>query len=107
MVRLTRAPERLRHPPARLAVPPKAADPFYLSRAWRAMAERLKRDRGIVCEGAGHEGPRACASVIADHVEEIRDGGARLDPANIMLLCPACHAVKTARMARLRAMSPI
>ena len=107
MVKLTRAPDRLRPPPARIAAPPKVAEPLYQSRAWRAMAERLKRERGIVCEGADHQGARACASVIADHVHEVKDGGATLDPSNIMLLCPACHARKTARVARLRAMSPL
>jgi 5-methylcytosine-specific restriction protein A len=40
--------------------------------------------------------------VIADHVIEIRDGGAKLEKQNIMLLCPPCHGKKTAAAKRAR-----
>jgi hypothetical protein len=31
----------------------------------------------------------------ADHIVELKDGGAPLDPANVLLLCRPCHARKT------------
>jgi len=31
-----------------------------------------------------------------DHIIAIRDGGARLDPANLQSLCHSCHMQKTA-----------
>jgi hypothetical protein len=33
--------------------------------------------------------------VFGDHIIELRDNGAPLDPANVMLLCGASHANKT------------
>ena len=34
--------------------------------------------------------------MYGDHVIELKDGGAALDPRNIMLLCHSCHQRKTA-----------
>lgn len=106
MVRLSRPPAMLRAMPARLAAPPKVADPFYLSADWRALVARLKRERGPVCQHEAHVGDRRCDRLIGDHVVERRDGGADLDPTNIMLVCPTCHARKTARVAQTRRLSP-
>ena len=99
MVRLSRAPARLVAAPARIAAAPKVALPFYKSPEWRALVAAVIKARGKRCERAG------CAAsgfVIADHVTEIRDGGAKLDPANIMLLCAPCHGKKTAQAKRAR-----
>lgn len=74
------------------------ADPFYLSRDWRELVGRLKRDRGAFCERCG-SGYR----LIGDHVVELRDGGAPLDPRNVELLCQACHNRKTAQARAARA----
>ena len=53
---------------------PKLADGFYRSPEWRGLAAAVKRERGARCQrcGSGHR-------VIADHVIELRDGGAPLD----------------------------
>jgi 5-methylcytosine-specific restriction endonuclease McrA len=73
--------------------PPKKADPFYLSRQWRDLVEELIRVRGRKCEtpGCGREHVR----LFGDHVVELRDGGAPLDPRNVKLRCGSCHTKKT------------
>lgn len=79
----------------RIARPlPKRADPFYLSPAWRSLVRRITEVRGCRCQGCGREGVR----LSGDHVHEVKDGGAKLDPANIQLLCGSCHSKKTARV---------
>lgn len=83
---------------ARVRPAPKIADVFYHSREWRALVAAVKRARGAWCQrcGSGHR-------IIGDHVVERKDGGADLDPANIELLCAACHNAKTARAKARRA----
>ena len=77
--------------PARVAALPKVADALYRSREWRALVARLKAERGAWCCRCG-SGRR----IVGDHVVEVKDGGAELDPANVQLLCHACHQRKTA-----------
>ena len=47
--------------------------------------------------------PRHGIRLLGDHVVEIKDGGARLDPSNVMLRCYSCHARKTAEERNRRA----
>ena len=90
-----------RHDTRTALPPPKQPDPYYGSaehRAWRAAV--LAR-AGHACQGCGHRGAR----LYADHIVELRDGGAALDVTNGQALCGACHTTKTiaaraARMAR-------
>lgn len=87
-------------------LPPKLCDPFYLSREWRALVERIKRERGEACEdpsciGPHHPGQR----IYGDHIVEIQDGGAKLDPSNVMLRCARSHSLKTVRERARRSMS--
>lgn len=91
MAKLTNLRPRIGIATARLTLPPKVADPFYLSGAWRSLVARLKRERGGWCEICG-----STDRVIADHIVERRDGGADLDPANVQLLCFTHHQRKTA-----------
>ena len=76
-------------------VPEKKADPFYLTPEYRAWREAVIARAGGVCqaEGCGRRERR----MFADHIVEIRDGGARLDLANGQCLCGSCHTAKTAR----------
>jgi 5-methylcytosine-specific restriction endonuclease McrA len=97
VVRLKRAPSRLKAAPPRLRPSPKQALPFYRSPEWRALVGLVTSKRGKVCEQCGASG-----YVIADHVIELRDGGASLDESNIMLLCSPCHGRKTAQRKRER-----
>src|ERR1700730_1423715 len=88
----------------RVRPPPKTAAPFYLSPDWRSLVARLIAERGRRCEECGRTGCR----LFGDHVVELKDGGAELDPGNICLLCGSCHSTKTAKaedsahLARLR-----
>lgn len=95
-----RAPSRFSAPPTRFTAAPKKADPFYLSAAWRRLVARLKRERGAYCARCGAGGPGVI--IIGDHIVELKDGGARLDPANVELLCLPHHNVKTAQAAAAR-----
>lgn len=93
----------LRPPASRLAdriqPAPKVAEPFYQSSAWRAIAASVRRAHGGRCARCGSRN-----RPIVDHIVELRDGGAPLDPANLQLLCHACHQVKTGAARRARAM---
>lgn len=82
----------------RLRDPVKKAEPFYLSAEWRALLAAIIRQRGRSCEDPAHDpaNPRTGVRLVGDHIVERRDGGADLDPRNIMLRCFPCHARKTA-----------
>lgn len=90
--------------PRRVPIPPKKAEPFYLSREWRDLVARLILERGRKCErcGAFRNDEGEPIRVFGDHVVELKDGGALLDGNNVMLVCGKCHGAKTvqARMKR-------
>ena len=97
--RLTMLGSRIGSLDPRTAQPlPKTADPFYLSHEWRSLISGIIRDRGRRCEECGrtHDGTQAIR-IFGDHVVELKDGGAPLDPGNIRLLCGSCHTTKTVR----------
>jgi len=98
VARLSGLKPRIARLPLRIAAPPKVADQFYQSGEWRALVRRLKQERGAWCERCGSN-----RGLIADHVVEIKDGGAPLDGANVELLCATHHGEKTqrARVARV------
>jgi 5-methylcytosine-specific restriction endonuclease McrA len=98
MGRLKAMPHRLKASPPRLKPLPKVADSFYQSPEWRQLVRDIKRVRGAFCVVCG-SGKR----IIGDHIVEIRDGGEKLDPMNVQLLCHACHQRKTARERAKRA----
>lgn len=107
--RLSTLPTRL--PPAttsRVRPPPKQAAPFYVSPAWRRLIAEIIRHRGRSCEDQGHDPaqPHTGIRIYGDHVIELRDGGAALDPRNIVLRCGQCHNRKTAAERVKRARSP-
>jgi hypothetical protein len=72
--------------------------PFYKSPEWKALVAAVIKARGRRCEDCGAGG-----RVYADHVVELKDGGARLDPHNICLRCATCHGRKTEHRRRERA----
>lgn len=74
-----------------------AFNEFYLSQPWRELRAKIINERGPHCEKCS-----ATGKVIADHIVELKDGGAYLDKRNIQLLCPQCHAKKTGHEARKR-----
>lgn len=100
MVRLSLAPRRLGSAPRRLRAAPKRADPFYLSKEWRALVERRKLDPDYAeAKARAKEGER----LILDHKAERKDGGADLDPSNTEWLTHSEHQAKTPRAKRARA----
>lgn len=92
MARLTmQAPRLATLNTAIAAPPPKVAEPFYLSAEWRKLIDNIKRERGDKCEDCPRHGVR----LFGDHIKELKDGGAKLDPRNVRLRCGRCHTIKT------------
>lgn len=87
----------------------KTADPFYLTQEYRAWRETVISNAGRRCQAIEHGNRCSKAEprhrMFADHVKEVRDGGAPYDPANGQCLCGSHHTLKTtaARAARLAA----
>lgn len=78
--------------------PPKTADSIYSTpeyAAWRAavIARAGGRCQAPNCKGRHFPGQR----LFADHVRELRDGGAPFDVKNGQALCGAAHSAKTAQ----------
>jgi 5-methylcytosine-specific restriction enzyme A len=90
---------KLRPGRAKVVPSPKRAMPFYLSDDWRSLIATIKRTRGYRCYDPDHptDQPRGGGRIYGDHIIELKDGGAPLDPRNIMLRCHACHTRKTMR----------
>jgi 5-methylcytosine-specific restriction protein A len=94
------------------AVKPEAkrADPFYLTPEYRAWREVVIARAGRRCEAIDERTGRRCPKaeprhrMFADHIKEVRDGGAPYDPTNGRCLCGSHHTRKTAqaRADRLR-----
>jgi len=66
---------------------------------------RLIKERGRRCEECGRTRDDAGKPVriFGDHIKELRDGGAPLDPGNVKLLDGRCHTRKTLRERARRA----
>lgn len=98
MARLRALTPRVRVADTRSARPPaKTAARFYLSPEWRTLIARLIGERGRRCQDTQCKMPwRRGIRVFGDHVKELEDGGAPLDPDNILLRCGSCHTRKTA-----------
>lgn len=92
----------------KVALPKKVAAQFYTSPAWRAFVRQLKVARfGSVaaarCEDADcRERGRSGVRVVGDHCVELKDGGAPLDPRNVLFRCFSCHTRVTAARRALR-----
>lgn len=94
------APPRLRASDSRhVKPPPKRVDPHYLSAEHQAWRSAVIKRAGGQCKKCGRSGCR----LFADHIIELRDGGAPFDVTNGEALCGSCHSTKTAtaRAARL------
>jgi len=74
-------------------VPPKTADDLYSTPQYRVWRDQVISRADGVCEamGCGRREPR----MFADHIVEVKDGGARFDPANGQCLCGKHHTLKT------------
>lgn len=85
---------------AKLQVKPSRGDPSpYADPKWVEFRKELIKQRGRICEDPEHNPYQLSPSgqIYADHIVELKDGGAMFDPANVMLRCPSCHVRKTYR----------
>jgi hypothetical protein len=89
---------------SKVRLPAKKAEGFYTSAEWRSLIDAIMRRRGKRCEDADHDParPRTGIRVFGDHIIERKDGGAPLDPANVMLRCGSCHTRKAAEVRPVR-----
>ena len=64
--------------------PPKTVNPHYHSQEHKRWARAVIRAARGQCQGAAHDSarPRDGVRLFADHVVELADGGAALDPRN-------------------------
>lgn len=87
---------------AKVRIPEKRADSFYLSKDWRTFVDALIVERFGSRDRARCEDPQCARSssfgvrLFADHVRELRDGGLPYDRQNILFRCGSCHTRKTA-----------
>lgn len=72
---------------------PKKADPHYVTAAHKKWREAVIARAGGRCQVPGC---LAGGTLYADHIQELRDGGAALDVANGQALCARHHSLKTA-----------
>ena len=85
----------------RVATPPKVAAPVYQSAEYRQWREAVIARAGRRCEAVvdgvrcGKAEPRN--RMFADHIVEIKDGGAPFDVGNGQCLCGGHHTAKTAQ----------
>jgi 5-methylcytosine-specific restriction protein A len=95
--RLSLLRSRVQMASQRLQPRPKTAAPVYTSPEWRSLIAAIIRERGRHCEDPRCQTPNRGAGqrIFGDHVVELQDGGALLDPNNIMLRCSPCHGRKT------------
>lgn len=84
-----------------VSLPPKETERHYGTAAHREWALAVKRRAGWRCQWPGCTAKHP-ERLYADHVVEIKDGGAALDPSNGMALCAKHHTVKTVREKRAR-----
>ena len=85
-------------------VPEKTADAVYSDPRYGAWREAVIGRAGGVCQ---HQGcARQERRMFADHIVEIRDGGAVFDPANGQCLCGKHHTLKTIAERRRRLVQP-
>lgn len=84
---------------------PKLTNSFYLSKEWRELVARLIKLRGRRCEkpGCGRTGCR----IFGNHIKELQDGGGKLDPGNVELLCGSCHTKHTNQQRAIRIADPV
>ncbi len=95
--RLTTLRPRVPMASQRLTPTPKTTEPVYRSREWKALIAGIIRIRGRRCEDPRCATPNHAAGqrVYGDHIIELQDSGALLDPSNVMLRCAPCHGRKT------------
>lgn len=84
--------------PRRVKPAPKQTDPIYSSAQYRRWRQDVLARAGGRCQDPSCKDPtRAGMTLFADHIIELKDGGAPFDLANGMARCGRCHTRKTLR----------
>lgn len=80
--------------------PPKQRAAHYGTAEHEAWRREVIRRAGGLCQGkgCGRHGTR----LFADHIVELKDGGAPYDAGNGQALCGSCHSRKTAAVRAAR-----
>ena len=107
MVHLRSLAPRVAPAPSRLPSAPKEAAAHYQTPDHRAWAAEVIRRAGGRCQAPGCTKGAPEHRLFADHIAELRDGGAPLDPTNGQALCGAHHSAKTAAARAARLAKPI
>ena len=87
-----------------LPPPEKERAHHYGTPEHREWSRQVINRAGGMCQGRGCG--RTNTRLYADHIIELKDGGAPLDLRNGQALCGSCHVRKTAKARRARAASP-
>lgn len=97
MVKITLAKNRLMTANARrVSVAPKVADDIYSTPEYQAWRDRVVKLADGYCQDRECKEPnRKPSRLFADHVVELRDGGAPFDVNNGLARCGSCHTRKT------------
>ncbi len=78
------------------ATPPKVAAPIYQTPEYRQWRCNVIGRAGGRCQDPRCAQPdRTGIRLFADHVIELKDGGAPFDPDNGLARCGSCHTRKT------------
>jgi len=83
----------------------KRALPIYSTPEYRTWRAEVIRRSGGQCQDPSHSPGRSrSGKLYADHIQELRDGGAPFDVRNGLARCASCHERKTilARVGRLK-----
>lgn len=84
--------------------PEKRADPFYLTPEYRAWRAKVIAKAGRRCEDVDQATGQRCTKaepkhrMFADHIVEVKDGGAPYDTSNGKCRCGSHHTTKTAKV---------
>lgn len=107
MVRLRALMSRVASAPSRLKAAPKEADSDYLTAEHRAWAAGVIGRAAGRCQWPGCTKAAPEHRMVADHIHEMKDGGAKLDPSNGQCLCVAHNTLKGVRARASRHAKPV
>jgi 5-methylcytosine-specific restriction protein A len=79
----------------RVRPPPKTAATIYSTQEYLQWRAEVIRRSGGHCQNPTCHDPLRKTRLFADHIHELRDGGAPFDVANGRALCGSCHQAKT------------
>jgi len=72
----------------------KEHEKFYQSKEWREIRQEAIIRDGFKCGLCGKPVGVKPRDHVVDHIQEITDGGSKLDLNNLMTVCQSCHNKK-------------